>query len=107
MAWSLTIINHLTVKLISSIKIIIIILFFYFNNGVVMIKKPVSPNCDHSNRFLTDYIPQTLHSLVPMLPHQEPRNRLLWSHFVFIAEYYSKKLKKYFVRRGVLNMIEI
>ena len=32
-----------------------------------MIKKPISPNFDHSNRFLTDYI----------LPHQEPRNRLL------------------------------
>ena len=29
-----------------------------YNNGVVMIKKPISPNFDHSNRFLTDYIPQ-------------------------------------------------
>ena len=28
------------------------------NNGVVMIKKPISPNLDHSNRFLTDYILQ-------------------------------------------------
>ena len=30
-----------------------------YNNGVVMIKKPISPNFDHSNRFLTDYIPQS------------------------------------------------
>ena len=29
-----------------------------YNNGVVMIKKPISPNLDHSNRFLTDYILQ-------------------------------------------------
>ena len=29
-----------------------------YNNGVVMIKKPISPNFDHSNRFLTDYILQ-------------------------------------------------
>ena len=29
-----------------------------YNNGVVMVKKPISPNFDHSNRFLTDYIPQ-------------------------------------------------
>ena len=29
-----------------------------YNIGVVMIKKPISPNCDHSNRFLTDYILQ-------------------------------------------------
>ena len=29
-----------------------------YNNRVVMIKKPISPNFDHSNRFLTDYIPQ-------------------------------------------------
>ena len=29
-----------------------------YNDGVVMIKKPISPNFDHSNRFLTDYIPQ-------------------------------------------------
>ena len=29
-----------------------------YNNGVVMIKKPNSPNFDHPNRFLTDYIPQ-------------------------------------------------
>ena len=28
-----------------------------YNNGVVMIKKPISPNLDHSNRFLTDCIP--------------------------------------------------
>ena len=27
-----------------------------YNNGVVMKKKPISPNFDHSNRFLTDYI---------------------------------------------------
>ena len=26
--------------------------------GVVMIKKPISPNFDNSNRFLTDYIPR-------------------------------------------------
>ena len=26
--------------------------------GVVMIKKPINSNFDHSNRFLTDYIPQ-------------------------------------------------
>ena len=24
-----------------------------------MIKKPISPNFDHSNTFLTDYVPQT------------------------------------------------
>ena len=29
-----------------------------YNNGVVMIKKPISPNFDHSNRFLADYILQ-------------------------------------------------
>ena len=29
-----------------------------YNNGVVMIKKSISPNLDHSNRFLTDYILQ-------------------------------------------------
>ena len=29
-----------------------------YNNRVVMIKKPISPNFDHSNRFLTDYILQ-------------------------------------------------
>ena len=29
-----------------------------YNNGVVMEKKSTSPNFDHSNRFLTDYIPQ-------------------------------------------------
>ena len=29
-----------------------------YNNGVIMIKKPISPNFDYSNRFLTDYIPQ-------------------------------------------------
>ena len=29
-----------------------------YNNGVVMKKKPISPNFDHSNRFRTDYIPQ-------------------------------------------------
>ena len=29
-----------------------------YNNRVVMIKKPISPNFDHSNRFLTDYLPQ-------------------------------------------------
>ena len=44
-----------------------------YNNGVVMIKKPISPNFDHSNRFLTDYI----------LPHQEPRNRLLVTPYFY------------------------
>ena len=29
-----------------------------YNNGVVVIKKPISPNFDHSNRFATDYILQ-------------------------------------------------
>ena len=29
-----------------------------YHNGVIMIKKPISPNFDYSNRFLTDYIPQ-------------------------------------------------
>ena len=29
-----------------------------YNNGVVIIKKPISPNLDHSNRFLTDCILQ-------------------------------------------------
>ena len=29
-----------------------------YNNGVVMKKKPISLNFDHSSRFLTDYIPQ-------------------------------------------------
>ena len=29
-----------------------------YNKGVVMIKKPINSNFDHSNRFLTDYIPQ-------------------------------------------------
>ena len=29
-----------------------------YNKGVVMIKKPISPNFDNSNRFLTDYIPR-------------------------------------------------
>ena len=30
-----------------------------YNNEVVLIKKPISPNLDNSNRFPTDYIPQT------------------------------------------------
>ena len=29
-----------------------------YNNGVVIIKKPISPNFDQSIRFLTDYILQ-------------------------------------------------
>ena len=29
-----------------------------YNDGVDMIKKPISPNFDQSNRFLTDEIPQ-------------------------------------------------
>ena len=29
-----------------------------YNNGVVMIKKPINPKFNHSNRFLPDYIPQ-------------------------------------------------
>ena len=29
-----------------------------YNDVVVMIKKPISPNFDHSNGFLTDEIPQ-------------------------------------------------
>ena len=72
-----------------------------------MIKKPISPNFDHSNRFPTDYIPQTLHSLMPMLPQQEPRNRLLVTHFVSLLNVILNSFTKYFVSRGVFNMIEI
>ena len=31
-----------------------------YNNGVVMVRKLISPNFDHSNRYLTDYIAQNL-----------------------------------------------
>ena len=76
-----------------------------YNNGVVVIKKPISPNFDHSNRFPTDYIPQTLHSLMPILPQQELRDRLLVTHFVSLLNVILNSFTKYFVSRGVFNMI--
>ena len=55
---------------------------------VVMIKKPISPNFDHSKRFLTDYIPQ---------------------NFAFSYAYVNWLLvtPRFFVSRGILNMIDI
>ena len=72
-----------------------------------MTKKPISPNFDLSNRFLTDYILQNFAFTYTMLPHQEPRN-LLPGHTLFLLlNIILKSFMKYFVSRGVLNMIEI
>ena len=56
-----------------------------------MIKKPISPNFDHSNRFLTDYIPQNF-----AFTYAYVATPGAWSHLVFIAEYHSKELYEIF-----------
>ena len=56
-----------------------------------MIKKPISPNFDYSNRFLTDYIPQNF-----AFTYAYVATPGAWSHLVFIAEYHSKELYEIF-----------
>ena len=48
-----------------------------YNKGVVMIKKPSAPTLTTQIDFWQITYHKTLHSLMPILPHQEPRNRLL------------------------------
>ena len=62
---------------------------------VVMIKKPISPNFDHSNRFLTDYIPQ-IFAFTYTCYHTTSLEIGSWSQLVFIAEYPSKELYEIF-----------
>ena len=75
----------------------IIMAWSLINNGVVMIKKPVSPNFDHSNRFPTDYIPQNFAFTYAYVGwHTRSLESGSWSHLVFIAEYHSKELYEIF-----------
>ena len=72
-----------------------------------MIKKPISPNFDHSNRFLTDEIPQNFaftyaYVATPGAKQSAPGHTLL-----LLLNIILKSFTKYFVSRGVLNMIEI
>ena len=65
------------------------------NNGVVMIKNPISPNFDHSNRFLT--IPTAkLYIHLCLCCHTRSLEIGSWSHLVFIAEYHFKELYEIF-----------
>ena len=57
-----------------------------------MIKKSISPNLNHSNRFLTDYILQ---------------NYAFTYAYVLLLNIILTSFTKYFVSRGVLNMIDI
>ena len=72
-----------------------------------MKKKRISPNFDHSNRFLTDYIPQNFaftyaYVATPGASKSAP------SHILFsLLNIILMSFTKYFVGRGVLNMIEI
>ena len=72
-----------------------------------MMKKPISPNFDHSNRFLTDYIPQNFtftYAYVATLGASKSAP----GHTLFLLlNIILKSFTKCFVSRGVLNMIEI
>ena len=61
-----------------------------------MIKKPISPNFDHSNRFLTDYIQQNFAFTYAYVAHTRSLEIHSWSHLIFIAEYHSKELYEMF-----------
>ena len=72
-----------------------------------MIKKPISPNLEHSNRFLTDYILQNfaftyVYVATPGAQKSAPGHTLFLSLNIIL-----KSFTKYFVSRGVLNMIDI
>ena len=56
-----------------------------------MKKKPISPNVDHSNRFLTDYIPQNF-----AFTYAYVATPGAWSNLAFIAEYHSNELYEIF-----------
>ena len=64
-----------------------------YSNGEVMVKKPISPNFEHSNRLLTASLHTAklrIHSC--LCCHTTSLEIGSWSHLVFIAEYHSKEL---------------
>ena len=68
-----------------------------YNNGVVMIKKPISPNFDHSNSQVSDRL-QTAKLCIHLCLccHTMTLEIGSCSHLVFITEYHSKELYEIF-----------
>ena len=62
-----------------------------------MIKKPISPNFDHSNSQVSDRL-QTAKLCIHLCLccHTTSVEIGSWSHLVFIAEYHSKELYEIF-----------
>ena len=70
---------------------------FPYNEGVVMIKKPISPNFDHSNSQVSDRLHTAkLCIQLCLCCHTRSVEIGSWSHLVFIAEYHSKDLYEIF-----------
>ena len=78
-----------------------------YNDGVVMIKKPINPKFNHSNRFLTDYIPQNFTFTYAYVATPGAQKSAPGHSLFLLLNIILKSFTKYFVSSGVLNMIDI